>query len=504
VHDVVIIGSGLGGLACGNILSREGMRVAVLEKGPKPGGALQSFERNGVPFDTGVHYIGRMAEGETLNRYFTFLGLTGKLKLKRLNTDCFDRIAFDDGEFPLAQGFENFTEQLLPYFPGSRDTLESYIRTIREIAGSFPLYNLRLPGDTDHELPYRSRSAFDFYHQFSTIHHCHCERSEAISPVTLSSVLSGNNFLYAARREFTPLHIPALINHSFISSAWVPVGGSGQIADLLCDTIRENGGEILTGKEVVSIGKTAEGFSVVTKDGETILAKKVISAIHPVNTLRMLAPEMVRNAFAIRLNRLKNTLSSFALYIVLKNDTFPQLDHNYYYQSTADTWDTPSGDGWPGSWLFHTPIVSEEDRFARGVSVVSPMHFDEVRRWAEMPGGTRESSYREFREERAERLIRQVESRFPGFRSKIVSMEISTPLTWVSYTGTAEGSMYGIQKDHHDPLGTMIFPNTKIPGFYFTGQSVNLHGVLGTTVGAMMTCGSILGLEYLLEKVQHG
>jgi all-trans-retinol 13,14-reductase len=82
-------------------------------------------------------------------------------------------------------------------------------------------------------------------------------------------------------------------------------------------------------------------------------------------------------------------------------------------------------------------------------------------------------------------------------------MEASTPLTWRDYDGIPEGSMYGIEHDYRDPLVTTLLPVTKIPGFYFTGQNINIQGVLGVTIGAMLTCGEIIGLEYLLNKVRN-
>ena len=66
-YDVIIIGSGLGGLQCAYILSKEGYNVCVLEKNNKLGGCLQTFRRNNTLFDTGMHYIGSMDEGQVLN-----------------------------------------------------------------------------------------------------------------------------------------------------------------------------------------------------------------------------------------------------------------------------------------------------------------------------------------------------------------------------------------------------------------------------------------------------
>lgn len=66
-YEVVIIGSGLGGLVCAHILSKAGKRVLVLEKNSQPGGCLQSYRRDGLTFDTGFHYVGGLGEGQSLH-----------------------------------------------------------------------------------------------------------------------------------------------------------------------------------------------------------------------------------------------------------------------------------------------------------------------------------------------------------------------------------------------------------------------------------------------------
>jgi len=54
-YDVIIIGSGLGGLQCGYILSREGFKVCIVEKNDQIGGSLQNFVRKDCIFDVGGH-----------------------------------------------------------------------------------------------------------------------------------------------------------------------------------------------------------------------------------------------------------------------------------------------------------------------------------------------------------------------------------------------------------------------------------------------------------------
>ena len=65
-YDVIIIGSGLGGLQCGYMLAKKGFKVCVLEKNYQIGGCLQSFRRNGYTFDTGFHHVGSLGKGESL------------------------------------------------------------------------------------------------------------------------------------------------------------------------------------------------------------------------------------------------------------------------------------------------------------------------------------------------------------------------------------------------------------------------------------------------------
>ena len=74
-RQVIIIGAGLGGLVCGRILSRQGCDVTLLEQGTQAGGALQTFVRDGIRFDTGFHSVGGLEPGEPLDLIFRQIDL---------------------------------------------------------------------------------------------------------------------------------------------------------------------------------------------------------------------------------------------------------------------------------------------------------------------------------------------------------------------------------------------------------------------------------------------
>ncbi|HEY9261694.1 NAD(P)/FAD-dependent oxidoreductase, partial [Chitinophaga sp.] len=232
-YDVIIIGSGLGGLVCGAILSRNGYRVCIYEKNRQTGGCLQTYSREKVIFDSGVHYIGGLAPGENLYKVFKYLGIYDKLRLKRLDMDGFDHISFagDDKVYRLAQGEENFIRTLLADFPEEEVALRAYCNKISEVCSKFPLYNLRT-GDYEEKRGVLQLNTVDYLRSIT-------------NNEKLQQVLAGNNLLYAGVADKTPFYVHALVVNSYMKSSWKCVDGGSQIGKLLCQQIRENGGDII-------------------------------------------------------------------------------------------------------------------------------------------------------------------------------------------------------------------------------------------------------------------
>lgn len=460
---------------------------------------MQSFTRGEHVFDTGLHYVGGLAPGQTLYNYWKYFGLTD-LPWVQMDPDGFDIISLEGSEYPMAQGFDNFMNRLAALLPGSEQALLLYTGKLREIAGSHPLYNLEIPdpGMTD---IYQSQKASDFLNGvISNIEH----RTSNIEH-RLTNILLGNNLLYAGNPDTTPLHQFGLINHSFISSAWRLAGGSQQIADKLAEGIRSHGGTVLAKTEVTKISGEDSRFVITTAGGTEFRSAQVISDIHPAATLNLLNGIPLQKAFSERIHRLENTVSVFSVYLGLKPGTFPFLNHHVYHFTSGKVWTSEiSGDGaWPGGFLFMTPPVKDQDEWADTAVILAASRYADFIQWEDSLTGRRDKSYWIFRAQKTQRLLEAVFSKFPELRRAIASIDISTPLTWRDYTGTPEGAMYGIARNAEDPVRSVIYPRTKIPGLFFTGQSVNLHGAAGVTIGAVMTCGEILGLPHVLKTIRH-
>ena len=140
---VVIIGSGLGGLACGVILAKNGYNVTVLEKERQVGGCLQCFVRKGAKFETGMHFIGSAKEGQTLNKLLNYLGVLPHVTLSQLDTDAYDIVALNGQTFEFANGREAFIKKMTDYFPKQKENLNAYFDLIEKVAGASSMHSLK-------------------------------------------------------------------------------------------------------------------------------------------------------------------------------------------------------------------------------------------------------------------------------------------------------------------------------------------------------------------------
>jgi all-trans-retinol 13,14-reductase len=496
--DVLIIGSGMGGLVCGNVLSREGYSVCIVEKNKQLGGCLQIYTRNRVIFDSGVHYIGGLDKGQNLYQIFKWLGLMEKLKLEKMDP-AFDRILLDgeEKEFRIMQGYGAFEQEMIRQFPEEKEGIRKYIKTILEICDRFPLYRLRMDGNSMEKQEAMGFSAKQFIESIT--------RNEL-----LRAVLAGNNMLYAGSGEATPFYIHALTVNSYMESAWRCLDGGSQIAKILAQNISSAGGLIVKNREVKKLFLEENRVTgALLSDGSTIRADHFISNTTPANTYRMTDSSLIRSVTRKRMEAMQTTVSSFILNIVFKKAQFPYFKHNYYYHRSGSVWEMESyhENNWPlGYAIYLSPGVNQD--YASGMTIFAYMRYEEVRPWVSSFNTVSSKQYRgaeyeTFKNKKAELLLNRVEERFPGLRKSILHSYTSTPLTFRDYIGNEDGNLYGTAKDYQNPMGTLISPKTRIPNLYLTGQYLNLHGILGTAISGLITSIALTGKDDFIEKIRN-
>ena len=458
-YDVIIIGSGLGGLVCARQLAQSGRSVLVLERQAQPGGCLQSYRRGNFEFDTGLHYVGGLAQGQSLHEVFEQLGLM-RLPWVRLDADGFDHVTIGRQTFPLCEGFDNFANTLGDYFPQEKTALKKYVDMLRHLP----------PMEESIEV-----NAYDWL-------------SSLFRDPLLINVLSATAMKMELRRESLPLFNFAHSMSSYIQSSWRLKGGGNMIIESLVNDIKAYGGDVVCRAEVQELVEQG-GRIVAAKcpDGKTYEGRMFISDVHPQLTFGWLKDTYaLKGIFRRRINALENTFGMFTASLVLKPDTLPYFNHNKYVFRKANVWTFHEDIGGAGGVMVSC-LVPEDGEYARQIDLLTPMPWTLCKHWADTVVGHRGEIYEQQKQRTADECIRLAERVIPGLRDMVKKCYTSTPLTWRDYTLSPCGSAFGVRKDCRQPLITMLSPKTPIPNLFLTGQSLVLHGLEGVTMTAFKT-----------------
>lgn len=523
--DVAIIGGGLGGLQCGYILSKRGLKVCILEQNPLLGGSLQSFGRRTAAtsdtsgrmaeFDTGLHYVGGLDQGQPLNAIFNYFGLM-HLPWQKMDTEAFDEVIVNGRSYIFANGYDAFAARMTDYFPHQKENIKRYVSLLKEVGDALPKSFSPKEDGAVYTQSLFARSAYEFV-------------NETISDPLLREVVAGTSL----KMELTPtlpLYTYAQINSSFIQSAWRLAGGGNMISDSLCLSIGKMGGVVSTRARVTEIkeldsngpeGNAASynekaGLQLTVNGNIDIFAKNVISNLHPAATLDLIKESAhVRKVYRNRINRLENTTGMFTVNLTLKENAVEYFNRNRYIHnlsdgeslwtnspvtSVTDETSTTAGADTPiksmlVSYYSKDAAGSEKNSFARQLDLLTPMSWNEVEKFMGTKVGHRGEEYEALKSRKAAQCIEFAQSIIPGLKKSVIDSYTSTPLTYKDYTATACGSAYGIRKDYSNLMLTLLTPKTPVPNLYLTGQNLNLHGVLGVSMTSFFTCAEIIGME---------
>lgn len=482
-YDVIIVGSGLGGLECGYILARHGRRVLLLEQGRQPGGCLQSYRRGCQAFDTGFHYVGGLDEGQSLHAAFRYLGLL-ELPWHRLDAEGFDRVTLGGRTFVFAEGYDAFVRRLADEFPAERAALRHYAEWLsRSSAGQFAALAPHAEEASAFSLEMMGTGAWQYL-------------KENIRHPLLIDVLSGTSLKMELRKESLPLFTFLHGNAGFIESSWRLRGDGSQIVRALAEGIRAQGGEIVCHAKVRELeAKDGRLVAAVCENGERYEGSLFISDTHPAQTCRMVGQSsLMKPAYRHRIHHLENTFGMFTVSLRIPPRSLRYFNYNHYIYRNPGVWDFYQDTTRVGGVLVSCRVPDDGSEYTEQVDLLTPMPWERCRGWSQTRVGRRGEGYTAMKERMAEECIELAERCLPGLRAQSLAYT-STPLTWRDYTLTPEGSAYGIRKDFRNPLLTMLSPRTPIPNLLLTGQNLMLHGVHGVTMTAFHTCAEVLGRE---------
>ena len=475
--DAVIIGSGIGGLACAGMLAAKGRRVVVLEQAAVPGGYLTSFQREGFIFDSAVDCIAGLDPEGLLTWLLRSLGVEDSLTPIRLDPIRVSR--FPGLTIQVDASLPAYIERLSRLFPSERDGIATFFRRAGEIYAEVEAMMESLKAGKENADVFPA----------SLMRHRDLTYADLlrldIRDRRLAAILSDRcPFLGSSPVRVSATRMASLMMSYFRSGAFRPKGGHQRLPDLLTQGIRRMGGEVHCSRPAKRIllegGRCAR---VLTKDGAEFPAKHVVSNADFAETFDRLIGGDVGATILAETSGRPLSPSFFILYTGVRRDASPaaassigsfesfdlgELLERYVPFSNADA----LGITIP---TVEDPSLAPPDHDVYIVHELIP-HGD-VRDWK--------------REEKActEKVLGKAERVFPGLTRRLAYCGAATPATLERYTRNQCGAAYG-----WDQIPSLSKVRHGIGNLHLAGHWAETGGgVLAAAYSGMRIAARILG-----------
>jgi all-trans-retinol 13,14-reductase len=479
--NVLIIGSGVGGLTAGIILSKIHHRVTVVERNALPGGLMRSYVRSGIECPVGVHYMGSLDRGQPLRRLWDYLGVTPLIPIERMGVaGVIDRFIFDEFAFDLPPGVDAFEDNLRQAFPLDHSRITTIMADLRQISRSLSSLDMLMSPETTLLLP----ESFESMGEYLLRMGCSAR---------LLSVLAVPSTLIGVPLRECPVFYYYMTLASYLLSSWRLACSGSEMADAFVSRLKSMGGNVITGDGVERIlVESGRVKGVVLQSGRVLEAADVIAAIHPRTLLAMLPEGALRPAFAERVTQLENTKGIFAVNVAVDADAHKALPYNIYRLYTGE-------DGSLSHGVFYQLRGSGQP----GINILSMMTtsgIEEWRKWEGTTSGRRGRDYMDEKEEKAHRFINEAAPLFGHLRGMKI-LDIYTPLTIRDRVNSPDGSAYGILRSAKQLMKTASLKRTSIGGLFLAGQNSLAPGIMGTMLGSFQTVRNLIGHEQFGREV---
>jgi phytoene dehydrogenase-like protein len=475
-YDAVVVGAGVGGLVCANLLAREGLRVLLVEQHYMVGGYCSTFRRAGYTFDAATHFYPLLGNPRTITG-----GLLQDLGLKQrwVKMDPVDHFHFPDGtSFRVPADFDAYLARLKAEFPEEAGALDEFFSTVREVYmhGLLEYFRWR---PTERLDPFRQttvREALDRHFR---------------SP-KLKLMLTADCSHWGSKPSDTSFVFDSMLRLSYFLGNYYPEGGSQAFADELAQRFEERGGHILMSsnvRRVVVRDGAARGVEIETgprwaRRSVTVRAGVVVSNADLLLTLeRMVGAEHFGASKLEAFKSLKPTRACFITHIGLKGMPTETLkEAEGYHWTSWDSDDVPTA-----SLKIFVPTLFDASLAPAGGHIVitqklTEPEFDSVTDWAA------------HKAEAERRVLARLEEIIPGFKEKVAVVLSASALTSQRYTLNHRGAMLGWEMSPGQ-LGARRPPlNGLVKNLYFVGHWTQPGGgITPVIVSAMRVAQTIAG-----------
>ncbi len=442
-YDVVVIGSGLGGMTAANILAREGLSVLLLEQHYKLGGMATWFKRpGGHIFDISLHGF-PYGMVKSCRRYWTKEIADSIVQLHH--------VRFDNPMFSLTTTFnrEDFTSLLTTDFGLEAETVNRFFDKAR----SMNFYD-------DQSLT--TRQLFDEFFP----------GREDVVRLLMEPITYANG----STLEDPALTYGIVFSNFMSKGVYVFQGGTDKLVKAMEREMKQNGVDIRINCEVEKINTDGGKIRSVTVNGKTINTKAVVSNANLRGTIFNMIGEdrfdknFVEEAREVRLNN-----SSTQVYMALGDeDSIPRDTGDLLFCSTAERFQTDlllSRDITSRTFSFYYPDIRPAGKGRHLIVSSTNARFED---WVDMTKEEYESS----KEDLIETTLDSLEKYVPNCRDRITHVEAATPITFQHYTKHIDGASFGTK---FEGLAVSRALPDQIDGLYHAGScGIIMSGWLGT------------------------